>query len=169
MKNIKILFILCLLFTAMLNAAPSNTIQKITNAGITLEWQIQSNYLKLKISAPTTGWVAVGFEPKKMMKDADFIIGYISDGKVVIKDHYGSRYISHEPDTELGGTDDILDPRGRQQDGTTTLSCKIPLRNQDEYDAVLKPGRETTVLLAYGDRDNFRSKHKVRTKIKITL
>ena len=36
-----------------------------------LQWQVDGDTLKLHIAAPTTGWLAVGFEPTRKMKDAN--------------------------------------------------------------------------------------------------
>lgn len=42
------------------------------------------------LSAPTEGWVAVAFNPTEMMQGANFIIGYVQDGQVYIRNDYGN-------------------------------------------------------------------------------
>ncbi len=50
---------------------------EITGAKITLEWKIDGPDLEVILTAPTRGWVPVGFDPSSLMKDANLIIGYV--------------------------------------------------------------------------------------------
>ncbi|MBD3285579.1 DOMON domain-containing protein, partial [candidate division WOR-3 bacterium] len=120
-----------------------------------------------KLSAPTTGWVALGIAPTTMMKGADFIMGYVAEGNAVIADEYGNSATSHKPDTELGGEDNIQNKSGSEADGVTQISFSIPLDSGDEYDKVLEPGGSYKVIFAYGSSDDFTSYHKKKASAKI--
>jgi len=139
----------------------------ITADELEFRWIVEDERINVEVTAPTTGWVAVGFDPSRAMKDADFIFGFVKDGELQISDHFGSGAFSHEADTELGGTDDIISASGKEVDGSTTLEFVIPLNSGDEYDVDLNPEQEHTVLFAYGPdgSDNFSSKHSFRTKV----
>lgn len=138
---------------------------------ISLEWLVEGDELHMTISAPTTGWVAVGFKPSRIMKDANFVIGYVSGGEVFIEDHFGSGTFAHKPDTELGGTRDVTLKSGSEENGTTSLSFSLPLSSGDEYDREITPGEEIKVLLAYGGNgeDNFNAKHRFRTSAQLMI
>ncbi|HPF33332.1 MAG TPA: DOMON domain-containing protein, partial [Candidatus Sabulitectum sp.] len=52
--------------------------QEITVDGFTLRWAtVEGNNLAVQLNGPTTGWVAVGFDPTQMMLNANIIIGYV--------------------------------------------------------------------------------------------
>jgi len=51
-----------------------------TAGGVTLKWKVEASSLLVKVSASTTGWVAVGFGPTSRMQNANIIIGYVSGG-----------------------------------------------------------------------------------------
>lgn len=142
---------------------------KDTTVGeFTFKWRIDTlAMLHVRLSAPTTGWVAVGFAPSKMMADANFIIGYVADGEVKIGDEFGTGNTSHKPDTELGGTDDIGERSGSEKDGVTMIHFAIPLDSGDKYDRKLEPGEAYKIILAYGAKDDFASYHKKRVSIVI--
>ncbi len=141
----------------------------ITADELEFRWLVEDETLKVEVTAPTTGWVAVGFDPSRAMKDADFIFGFVKDGELQISDHFGSGAFSHEADTELGGTDDIISASGKEADGSTTMEFTIPLNSGDEYDVDLSTGQEHTVLFAYGPdgADDFSTKHSFRTKVNL--
>lgn len=127
----------------------------------------EEGMLHVKLSAPTTGWVAVGFAPSSMMKDADFIIGYVKDGEVEISDEFGISPVAHKPDEKLGGKDNVTDKSGWEKNDFTEISFTIPLNSGDKYDKVLKPGEKYKVIFAYGMADNLISKHKKTASVEI--
>ena len=142
-----------------------------TEAGpMTFAWKVAESELFVKISGKTTGWVGIGFNPVDQMKGADYIIGYVKDGKVELRDDYGDSERSHKADEELGGTSDVTVIGGEEKGGTTTLEFSIPLDSGDTFDTVIDPQGETVVHLASGGkRDSFISKHQFRTTITVNL
>ena len=159
-------FILIVLISSSLGAGE----WKSADAGdFHLEWMVDGLNLNIKVTAPTEGWIAVGFNPTKKMKDANIIMGYVEDGMVVIEDHFGSGQISHRNDGSLGGSDDVMNKSGSERNGVTELSYTIPLNSGDPYDRVLTEGHTYKVILASHSKDKITMKHKRRTSMSITL
>lgn len=142
---------------------------EVTVEGITFQWMTDDEYLYGMVSAPTTGWVSVGFDPTNQMADANIIIGYVDGGMVSIRDDFGTSGTSHASDSSLGGTDDIMEPGGMEENGETMISFKIPLNSGDMYDSVLVPGNNYMIILAYGSGDNFTGFHTLATSTDIDL
>lgn len=179
-RRIPIFLTVCIMvvFTVILNPAYSKTIKQsinrqgyneITAEGITLQWKVSGSFLEVMISAPTNGWVAVGFDPSSLMKDANIIIGFVKNGTPAVRDDFGSWYTSHDSDESEGGTTDVVVLRGSESGRKTELAFRLPLNSGDSFDRVLVEGRTYTVLLAYGAVDDFTTRHKKRTKVEITL
>ncbi|MBD3370897.1 hypothetical protein GF402_11130 [Candidatus Fermentibacteria bacterium] len=143
----------------------------ITMDGFELSLYPRGDSLRVTMAAPTTGWVAIGFDPTAAMKDADLMIGYFSGGEVFLRDDYGTGHTSHRADTELGGTSDLIDVTGSEEDGRTTISFTKLLSSGDEYDTELVPGSLHEVLLAYGEdgSDDFDEYHVWVVKVEIEL
>jgi hypothetical protein len=135
--------------------------------GISLSWEIADGKASFTLEAPTEGWVAVGFHPTRMMKDADLIIGYVEDGEAAARDDFGNWFTSHDADTNLGGSDDLEEIAGSQNGGRTTLRFTLPLDSGDDYDQPLVPGEETEIILAYGDSDDFNSIHSKTASVTV--
>ena len=130
--------------------------------GFVASVEMVDDHLEISVTAPTTGWVAVGFEPTAMMRDANLIVGYVDAGGTLhIRDDYGTGATSHEPDVELGGTSDFYDESGSEDAGSTSVSFSLPLDSGDEYDRSLMEDNDYTVLFAYGGdgADDFSSYH----------
>lgn len=136
-----------------------------------MTWSIGENDLEITTSAPTTGWIAVGFKPSAAMKDADIVIGYVAGGEVFIRDDWGDNYTSHKADIDLGGTDDVTAVSGYEENGFTGITFSIPLSSGDQFDHVLEEDGTYTVILAYGsnDADDFEGHHQWVGTVQIEL
>jgi len=119
------------------------------NNGMVIYWVHDDNYLYVAMVSPGTGWVAVGFG-SQVMDGANIIIGYVDDttGETVLSDQTGEGH-GHEPDTNLGGSDDLVDFAGSQSGGSTTIEFVFPLNSGDSLDPPLEPGTSTYMILAY--------------------
>lgn len=137
---------------------------------MSFSWKVDGSDLKVKLSGKTTGWIGIGFNPSTQMKDADFVLGYVKDGKAKIIDEFGDSERTHKQDEKLGGSNNVTLVGGSEESGVTTIEFSIPLKSGDKTDTAIDPAGETIVLLAYGGkRDSFKSKHKYRTTIKVNL
>jgi hypothetical protein len=139
--------------------------------GMSFSWRIIDDQLEVELSAPTTGWVAVGLKPSRAMLDANMLIGYVSGSDVVVTDQFGTAVNNHRRDSDLGGSIDVEAISGSEENGTTTIAFRIPLDSGDEYDQPLAAGETIPILLAYGPNgaDDTRTYHADRAGAEITL
>lgn len=124
-------------------------------------WRVEDGYIYIALVGRTEGWVAIGFEPTTMMKDADMVIAYVApDGTVHIDDQYSTGATGpHKSDTELGGTMDIEEYGGKEENGVTVVEFKRKLSTGDPYDKDLAGKDVVRIIWALGPGDDFTSKH----------
>jgi hypothetical protein len=159
-----------MLLGTVVNLQAAQYDHEIKDNKMSLAWKVDGTNLAVKMAAETEGWVGIGFNPSKDMKDADFILGYVKDGKAKISDEFGDKENSHALDKKLGGTDDAILVGGSEEGGVTTIEFTIPLKSVDKYDTTIKVDGDTKVLLAYGaGRDSFISKHVYRAELYVNL
>jgi len=144
--------------------------ESVEVSGMRLSYEVVSNEVVFTLEAPTTGWVAIGWGATVRMKDADFLIGYVTNGSVgVVEDHFGVSVISHRRDSELGGMNNVRVVEASEGNGTTRLVLARPLETKDTYDVPLVLDKPLEVLLAYGRFDNTTSKHVAIGRTRIFL
>lgn len=160
-----------ILLTTAAHAQAAQYDHEIQDKKMTFSWKVEGDKLAVKLSAQTEGWVGIGFNPSRMMKDANFILGYVKDGKAEISDDFGDSDNNHSTDSKLGGSDDVTLVGGTEEGGKTTIEFTIPLQSVDKNDgAAINTTGDTVVLLAYGGgRDSFKSKHQYRSALKVNL
>ncbi len=161
----------CLVFYATLcQGQDINYSHKIEVEKIVFQWQIDDKQIHIQLSAPTTGWVGIGFNPSDGMKDANIVLGYVKNGKVKVSDEFGTEVKQHKKDTRLGGTQNVTNIKGSEKDGVTTISFTMPLDSGDAKDQILAVDKDTYVLLAHSSgRDSFNTRHKVNVELKVNL
>ena len=133
-------------------------------------WRFAGQSVEFRVSAPTEGWVAIGFEPSRAMADADIKIGYVGrNGEVVVEDHFGNGPFTHRADDRLGGSSDVVVLGGSESSGRTEIHFSMPVDSGDRYDKVYRSGDTYTVILAWGTSDNIGRKHQKRYSTELTL
>ncbi len=127
-----------------------------------IHWDSDEDYIYVGMKAKTSGFVAMAVQPGSLMKDADMVFGFVKDGEVTIYDMFSiGNYGPHPPDTELGGTNDILEFGGSEEDGFTTIEFRRALVTWDDYDNPLSKG-VNKIIWSYGPSDSPKVKHSNR-------
>jgi hypothetical protein len=129
-----------------------------------LHWRVENDTIIMAMEGKTNGWIALGIEPSDRMKDADMIFGWVTDSGVAhILDCFSTGTLGpHPPDTELGGTSDILCYGGTEAVGKTTIEFKRLLTTGDTNDQIIPPEGEITIIWATGPNDDFEAQHEER-------
>lgn len=175
MKKALVITALLLIGSCGDTAGPSGTEgwNEYTIDDVVFQWRVENDgtTLHVKLSAPTTGWVTVGFDPSVMMKDANLLVGYVDGGTGYIRDDFGTGATTHEADTGLGGTSDVTLIDSGENGNLTEIDFSIPMSSGDQYDAVLTQGETFTILLAYGPSggDDFTSPHQFVHAVSLKL
>jgi hypothetical protein len=117
-----------------------------------LHWLVEGQEVRFGMVGRTSGYVAIGFEPAVLMEDADMVIGWV-DGTGAAQVHdlfctgtFGPIHL----DTDLGGTDDLLEFGAGTGDGTTTVEFRRALATGDAYDHDIPSEGRLKVIWATG-------------------
>lgn len=140
----------------------------VTAVDVTFEWEIQGGYLRGRMSAPTTGWVTVGFNDKSQLDGTKLVMGYVADGKAFCEEHIADPP-NHRPKTERGGHNALTAVSGTELNGVTTIDFSLELDSRDPVDIVLIPGRRYYVTLAWSHEDDLYHHSARRTAVEISL
>jgi hypothetical protein len=134
-------------------------------------WTLQQDNIDIKLSAPTNGWMGIGFNPDtpENMKGANFIVGFVKGGEAQAFDHYGTELKKHKDDEKIEGKSDVTNVSGSEQDGQTVLEFTVPVDSGDAKDKPVDVQGDTVVLLAYGRSDSIVLKHRFRAILKVNL
>lgn len=112
--------------------------------------RLDGDLISIAMRAKNNGYLALGIRPENKMQGADVIIGALSSSQAKITDDYATgAFGPHPADVQLGGTDDILNPSGGNQNGWTVFEFRRKLSTGDSRDKDLAPG-DNPVLWSIG-------------------
>jgi hypothetical protein len=154
---------------SLITKSKDTTLKTVTAGKFTFSYKIDGKNLVAIVSCKTKGWIAVGFNPKNIMQNANLIMGSVVDGSALLSDEFGDGMYSHKPDTVIGGKNNIIAGDCTQANGVTTLSFTIPLDSGDPKDTKLVPGSKVKLLFATGATNDIRKKHNNDATATITL
>jgi hypothetical protein len=137
--------------------------------GMIFQWAFDKDNLHCKATAPTTGWVAIGFNTKDELSGTNLIMGAVEQDFVTIDDRFIIRPGNHKSITELGGSEALTQRTGSEFGNHTTISFSIPLSVNDKFHHELREGEEYYVLMAFSQEDDFQHHSMTRTTVKIKL
>ena len=121
----------------------------------TLFWTVSGDTAWFGIQAVTTGWVALGLDPEKMMQGADMVFGWVSGGTTTVLDQYATgTFGPHPDDTTLGGTMDVLSSAGTEKQGITTIEYSRKRVTGDTYDKPVPASGNLKIIWAVGSSDS---------------
>lgn len=136
-----------------------------------LQWRITSEIITFAMKAKTIGWVSIGIDPELKMKNADINLGWVTkEGNTELFDTFCTVEIGpHPPDTDQGGSDDIIAFAGKEDGNYTTIEFSRKLITGDEKDKIIPSSGKLTITVAYGAVDEFKPRHIFRTTDIITM
>lgn len=127
-----------------------------------LYWKNDADMLYMAMMGQTSGWVAIGFEPTEWMRDADMVVGSVNGSNTTAEDQYCTgNYGPHVADSQLGGTDDILEYGGREEGGYTVVEFSRKMKTGDVYDKAFNSSQSVEVIWSMADTDSTNVKHNL--------
>lgn len=169
--NFPFLLLLAWVFTTQCSfqTQSNQNMRKITKNGMTVNWQIEGERLRLTMSAPTRGWVAIGFNDREGLAGTNLIMGCVKEGKAEVSDRYIVASGDHRSIVGMGGTAATQLVSGRETGDSTTLEFTLPLRAPDRWHHDLKTGKIYYLLMAFSRDDDFAHHSMMRTSETISL
>jgi len=135
----------------------------LSNGRYVVYWKNDAEYLYMALAGLTNGFVAIGFEPTQAMKDADMVMGWVSNGNATVLDLYSTGvYGPHPPDEDLGGRDDILEFGGAESNNRTVIEFKRRMDTGDRFDKAFQPEQTVNIIWSMSATDSLEVRHNIR-------
>lgn len=142
---------------------------KRTSSRMNIEWKHHVSFIRFDISAPTKGWVAIGFNERNQLKDSYLIMGRVKSNHVEIKEFKTLAAGNYKTISELGGKPMLFDLYGEERNDTTYSSFSVPTRLSGEFQKDLSKGNSYFMIKAFSISEDFQHHSIYRTQKKVTL
>lgn len=153
---IELLFVFLLIarisFSTQQYVGYPNTIQV---EKMTMKWKRVGNKLHCSLTAPTTGWLAIGFNQRNAILHADLKMFRVKNGVVEAQDMYVSDFRDPKNDESLGGDYSISQLSGNESSKSTTINFTLDLSSKHYSDQNLNFSKAIWCIAAYSTSDDF--------------
>lgn len=165
----KTFLILAIVFSNIMCTTEGQEPNKVTKNGMTVSWYFGDKEIHFEMSAPTNGWVTVGFNESSGTKNAYLLMGHIVKGEANVVEHFTQSVGNYSPIPDLGGTVLVRNVSGKEKNEKTSLKFSLPIDKATEYQKKIIEGEEYHMILAYSVDDDFQHHSIMRTSVEIQL
>ena len=163
------IIILIVLATFSLQKSKNIDMKSVEKNGMTVEWSFKSDRIHFNISAPTAGWVAIGFNEHTGIEKTYLIMGNVVNEVPNVVEYYTRAAGDYRPISELGCTEKVQSISGSDKGINTNLQFSLPCNADGNLQKNLKQGMEYNMLMAFSREDDFQHHSMMRTSIFIKL
>ena len=139
---------------------------KIQQGPMTCTYSVQQDSIEIELSAPTTGWLAIGFNTENSIVGSDLKQLTIREGQVFYEDQFVQAFQTNPPDESHGGESNITIINGIEKAGSTTIKFRIPMQSEDTFDFKHCTKKDFWLILAYSQSDDFEHHSTMRKHVK---
>lgn len=153
---------------ALATTSSAKPARSVTQDGVTFSWCHDNTSLIGKLSAPTNGWIAIGFNEEPGLKNTRFIMAATSLTPIRAEEH-----VAHIPDhktvTDLGLDPALQKVSGSYANGRSHLAFQMSQTIAGRPALSLAPGSRVHVMLAWSQAVAFDHHSAWRKHFPLTL
>jgi len=149
--------------------AQENIDKTISKNKMKVSWQYKNGRIYFEMSAPTDGWITIGFNSTSGIEGAYLLMGNVEKGKPNVVEHYTINPGNYKTISSLGETPQVKDVSGDEKPNRTVLKFSLPIKVENQYQKDLSEGRAYTMIIAYSHEDDFQHHSIMRTSVNIKL
>lgn len=150
-------------------AMPADGTQHVALGDMEFGWRHEAGRLHGNLSAPGTGWLAVGFNDARRLDGTRFVIAAVAEAPPRAEVHIALPPDHRTVEALTGSPSGLSDLAGRFEGGRSILTFSLPHRTNDRYSRDLSPGRTTHLMLAWSQVPDFDHHSAWRGHIDVIL
>ena len=143
--------------------------KSITVEGMTVSWHHEHDRIHFTMEAPTTGWLAIGFNTSQNLSDTYLIMGRVQHNKTEVVEHYVIKPGVYQPIIELEGKPQVRDIKGSESNEISVISFSLPHDPACSFQKALNKNTPYHLLVAFSREDDFTHHSMMRTTTQIIL
>ena len=163
------ILMLLIMMTNVAYNAQENEVKTLIKNEMTVSWYFKNDRIYFEMSAPTDGWVTIGFNTKTGITGAYLLMGNVINNKVTLVEHYTKSPGNYSPISRFGANPQVENAEGIEQSRKTIIKFSLPTTSSSKYQKDLSEGKEYYMIMAYSQEDDFQHHSIMRTSVNVKL
>lgn len=134
--------------------AVKNSPAAIVDAGVEFTWRHEADRVRGTLTAPTAGWIAVGFNETPSLRNTWFVIATVSTSPIQAEEHI-ALVPAHKKIEDLGLEPGLAHVSGYYDNGRSRLEFSLPHTRPKRPSLRLDPGAGLHLMLAWSHETAF--------------
>ncbi len=143
--------------------------KEVSLGGMQLKYVLKDEYVEIELTAPTTGWLGVGFNSRNDIVGSDLLLFHVVEDEAEALDMYVVTAGNPQLDTRLGGSHNIEILDYEETPVSSKVRFKRPLFGDPRYDYKHQLGDEFWLILAYSTHDEFAHHSRMRQHVRFSF
>lgn len=128
--------------------------RRIIDGDVVFSWKHKTGRLFGELTAPTEGWIAVGFNERRTLKNTRFVIAAVSMSPIRAEEHI-ALVPDHRNVAALGLPRTLDHVSGSYSQGLSRLEFSLPHQFPERPALRLVPGASLHLMLAWSQNTDF--------------
>ncbi|WP_456459487.1 DOMON domain-containing protein [Reichenbachiella sp.] len=141
--------------------------KRIEQNGMAVTWFFTNQRVHFEVSAPTTGWVTVGFNETNSLNGAYLLMSRVYDSCPEVVEHTVLSHGVYRPIEEV--LTSVADVEGIENMIASRIQFSLPTSNYAKHAKMLEEGQQIYMTLAYSESDDFQHHSIMRTTVQVQL
>lgn len=154
-------------FVGGLHGAPAPTPIEVN--GVDVAWRLDGPTLQFTISAPTSGWVALGLNSEDDIVGAELFMMRFAENGPEASHRYVAAAGDHRPVEAFGRDPIISDLAGRRLGGSVEFTLTLRTDAASYQGPPLKSGAQLWLIVAYSVSPDYDHHSRMREHVRIRL
>lgn len=150
------------------STAKAGSEKSVERDGVVFKWHHQDGRLFGELSAPTDGWIAVGFNAEKSLRGTYFVMAAVSTASFHAEEHIAI-VPQHKRIAELGWSETLVRLSSSYTNGRSQISFSIAANPDLQHGIALWQGAQTHMMLAWSHESDFNHHSAWRQHFDVTL
>lgn len=146
-----------------------NKMKEIKVDKMVIKWEANAEQVLFEVFAPTSGWVALGFNSTNNIVGTNLIMGASKSNQSIVEDHFVVSVGVHRQTELVGGKTAINNLNCIENSYGTTMKFSIPQVPLDRFHYNLSQGTKLWLICAYSQEDNFEHHSTIREHIEVSI
>jgi hypothetical protein len=142
---------------------------QIEKNGMKVQWAYIKDRIFFEVEAPTSGWLAIGFNTSSAIEGNYLIMGHVVKGITTVIEHFTISAGNYKSFNDLNVASSIENESGQENNNQSKIKFSLPVKANNPFAKHLVAGTNYTLLLAYSQEDDFLHHSIMRTTIDIKL
>lgn len=146
-----------------------NKKKSINTNQMSASWHFEDKRIFFEMSAPTSGWLTIGFNTNDNLKGAYLLMGHIVDGQTTVVEYFVNKPGDYNPIDSYAAVPQVLHVEGSEKGKETIIKFSLPIKSKSDFQKNLNEGQSYTMILAYSQEKDFQHHSSMRTSVEVIL